>query len=272
MNSKYSVSCSKWRIEAVNLNNALVMTLLVLASMVCTQQKAAASAPGQSSANSNTPSGSAINLYPAGVAFFDQFVGTLGPSQPITLTNNGTTSLSITKVVTSIPFTQTNNCGASVASGASCVISVRFKPSTATLQTGTLTVTDSAVGSPHIVSLRGTGVSNPIAFSPASLNVGTQPLNVAGGPAAITVTNISGSSVTISSIVGSGDFTQTNSCASPFPPAPSAACRVDVTFKPTAVGTRTGAITITDSAPGTPHIVQLSGIGAISHLSFSPAR
>jgi hypothetical protein len=255
----------------VKLKNALVMTLLVLASMVCGPEKAAASAPGQSSANSSTPSASTINLYPAGVAFFDQFVGTLGPSQPVTLTNNGTTSLSITKIVASIPFTQTNNCGASVAPGASCVISVRFKPSSATLQTGTLTVTDSAVGSPHVVNLRGTGVSNPISFSPASLNVGTQSLNVAGGPAAITVTNISGASVTITSIVANGDFTETNSCTSPLPPAPSAACRVDVTFKPTAIGTRTGAITITDSAPGSPHVVQLSGIGAVSNLSFSPA-
>jgi hypothetical protein len=34
-----------------------------------------------------------------------------------------------------------------------------------------------------------------------------------------------------------------------------------VTFTPTATGTRTGAITITDNTSGSPHIVSLTGTG-----------
>jgi len=270
MYTKYLASLVKIKIKDQSAIS-LLAAVFVMAAMLCTPVLTFASGGRAALKQTGTPSSGTINLYPAGVTFFDQYMGTLGPSQPVTLTNHGTTSLSITKITASLSFTQTNNCGASVAAGASCVISVRFKPSSATLLTGTVTVTDSAVGSPHVVSLRGTGVSSPISFSPSSLNVGTQSLNVAGGPAAIAVTNISGVSVTISSIVASGDFTQTNSCTSPLAPSPSAACRLDVTFKPTAVGTRNGAITITDSAPGSPHIVQLTGVGAVSNLSFSPA-
>src|SRR5216684_1731944 len=223
MYTKYLASLVKIKIKdqpAISL----LAAVFVMAAMLCTPGLTFASGGRAALTQTGTPSTGTINLYPSGVTFFDQLVGTLGPSQPVTLTNNGTTSLSITKITASVPFTQTNNCGASVAPRASCVISVRFKPSSATLLTGTVTVTDSAVGSPHVVSLRGTGVNSPISFSPSSLNVGTQSLNVAGGPAAITVTNISGLSVTIS-----------------------------------------------DSAPGSPHIVQLTGVGAVSNLSFSPA-
>jgi hypothetical protein len=54
-------------------------------------------------------------------------------------------------------FMQTNNCPASLAAGASCSISVTFKPSAATKETGTLTITDNAHGSPQEVPLSGTG-------------------------------------------------------------------------------------------------------------------
>jgi hypothetical protein len=54
-------------------------------------------------------------------------------------------------------FMQTNNCPASLAAGASCSISVTFKPSAATKQTGTLTITDNGNGGMQQVLLSGTG-------------------------------------------------------------------------------------------------------------------
>jgi hypothetical protein len=52
---------------------------------------------------------------------------------------------------------QTNNCPASLAAGASCSISVTFKPSAATKQTGTLTIIDNGNGGMQQVPLSGTG-------------------------------------------------------------------------------------------------------------------
>ena len=54
----------------------------------------------------------------------------------------------------------------------------------------------------------------------------------------------------ITSIVASGDFAQTNDC--PATVAPAGFCTLSVTFTPTAAGTRTGAVTITDNASGQP--------------------
>jgi hypothetical protein len=224
------------------------------------------------SAQPKPPASSTVNIYPAGLAFFDQMVGTQSSGEAVTLVNNGTTTLTIAKIATSAGFSETNTCKGSVLAGASCTISVHFKPTAASIQAGTLTVTSSDAGSPHVINVQGTGVNNAISFLPAALNFESQPLNVAAGTASVTVTNISGTAVTISTVIASGDFSQTSNCVSPLPPNPGSACRIDVTFKPTAAGTRTGAITITDSAPGSPHVLNLTGVGGVSGVSFSPAN
>ncbi len=48
-------------------------------------------------------------------------------------------------------------------------------------------------------------------------------------------------------------------------------CAINVTFMPTATGTRTGTLTITDSASGSPHTIALSGTGAGPNRDFSLA-
>src|SRR6202035_4485599 len=58
------------------------------------------------------------------------------------------------------PFSESNNCGTSLAAGASCAVSVTFAPTAAGAATGTLSVNSSAPGSPLTVALSGTGVSS----------------------------------------------------------------------------------------------------------------
>src|SRR5205085_11254256 len=58
---------------------------------------------------------------------------------------------------------------------------------------------------------------------------------------------------------------ETNTCGGSLDAA--ASCTISVTFTPTQVGARSGAITITDSAAGSPHTVALSGTGASSACS-----
>ena len=75
-----------------------------------------------------------------------------------------------------------------------------------------------------------------------------------------TLTNTGTAALMIISFATAGDFAQTNNCGASL--AAGANCTITVTFRPTAMGTRNGAITITDSAPGSPHTVPLSGVGA----------
>ena len=75
----------------------------------------------------------------------------------------------------------------------------------------------------------------------------------------VTLTNTGNAELSIGSIKASGDFTQTQTCGSLV--AASANCQIKVTFSPTATGSRTGAITITDNAGSSPQAVNLSGTG-----------
>jgi IPT/TIG domain/Abnormal spindle-like microcephaly-assoc'd, ASPM-SPD-2-Hydin len=109
----------------------------------------------------------AVSLSPAPLSFLPQFVGTTGAPQPVTLANTGTAGLNISSITASLPFTQTNNCPAVLAAAANCTINVTFQPTVSGNATGTLTIVDNASGSPHTVSLSGTGnpVPQPVAIT-----------------------------------------------------------------------------------------------------------
>ena len=104
------------------------------------------------------------SLSPATLAFAPQPVGTTSAAQAITLTNNQSTSLSISGVAAAGDFAQTNNCGTSLAGGASCTINITFTPTAAGTRTGTLTVTDSAPNSPQTALLSGISPNGPIKY------------------------------------------------------------------------------------------------------------
>ena len=72
------------------------------------------------------PTAPAATVYPMGVSFFDQKVNTTSPGRTVVLLNNGTAPLNITKITVGGNFSQTNNCGTSLAVGAQCNIVVRF--------------------------------------------------------------------------------------------------------------------------------------------------
>lgn len=102
-------------------------------------------------------------LSPSSVSFGSVPVRSTSAAQAVTLTNSGTTAMSIS----SIAVTGTNpgdflkgasTCGSTLAAGASCTTPVSFRPSGSGTRTASLTVTDSAAGSPHRVALTGTGV------------------------------------------------------------------------------------------------------------------
>jgi hypothetical protein len=121
-----------------------------------------------------TGSGAVTGLTPASVQFSPQTVGTISAAQTVTLTNNGNSALTISSINVTGDFGQTNTCGAMIAAGSSCAISVTFSPGGVGSRTGMLTVTDNSFGSPHVVALSGTGVSftlGPSGGGPTSVTV-----------------------------------------------------------------------------------------------------
>ena len=103
--------------------------------------------------------GPSAALSPTSLTFAQQTVGTTSAAQAITLSNGGTAALSITSIAATGDYAQTNNCGASLAAGANCSISVTFTPTVAGTRTGAITVTDNATSSPQSATLTGTGAT-----------------------------------------------------------------------------------------------------------------
>jgi parallel beta-helix repeat protein len=98
----------------------------------------------------------AVTLTPTSLNFGSQPEGVTSAPQTITLTNSGSDVLgiaSITKGASSGFFSETNNCGTTLAPGANCTISVTFTPGAGT-ESDVITITDNAPGSPQTVPLR----------------------------------------------------------------------------------------------------------------------
>src|SRR5438094_4863058 len=66
----------------------------------------------------------------------------------------------------------------------------------------------------------------------------------------------------------SADFGQTNNCGSSL--AVSSSCTINVTFTPAASGTRSGTLTVTDNASGSPQTASLTGTGVTGTAALSP--
>ena len=211
---------------------------------------------------------SSVSFAPTSLTFGNQNVNTTSAAQSVTLTNSGTGALTITSIVASAPYAQTNTCGASLAAGANCSISVTFTPTVTGSQPGTITVTDNATGSPQTVNLTGTGAASSVSFAPTSLAFGNQNLNTTSAAQTVTLTNSGTAALNITSIAASAPYAQTNTCGASL--AAGANCSISVTFTPTVTGSLPGTITVTDNATGSPQTVNLTGTGAASSVSFAP--
>ena len=223
--------------------------------------------------------GGSASVSPTSLSWVSVAVGSKGAAKAVTLTNSGTTSISIS----SITFSGANpgdylisskTCGTSLAASASCTASIAFAPTTSGTRTATLNFNDSATNTPQTVSLSGTGTgtSGTVTISPTSLSFGS--INVGSTTASQTATlkNGSASSITISGVsvtgTNAGDFViSSKTCGSSL--AAGASCSISVAFKPTANGSRAGTLTVSDSSSNSPQTVALSGTGGTTSGSVT---
>ena len=164
-------------------------------------------------------------------------------------------------------FSQTNTCTAPIPGGQKCDINVVFKPTTLGNRTGTLTVSASGQTT-QVIELTGNGTAAAETFSPTALAFEPQLIGITSLPLSVQINNTGTGPLTITSLQTTGDFAQSNACGSPV--APGASCTVQVTFTPTAFGNRTGVLTVTDNAAGSPHTLALSGQGTSQQASVNP--
>jgi uncharacterized repeat protein (TIGR03803 family) len=221
--------------------------------------------PSTSTALNQVVQGATVSLSPTSLNFGSETLGVTSAPQTVTLTNVGNLTLTISAIgitgTNNSEFQQSNNCPGSVPANGSCTISVTFTPSQLGSANAVLAVTDNAPGSPQGVALTGIiGSSAGVSFSPTTLTFPAQYVGTSGLPQTLTVTNIGNATLTISSAVSSSsDFGTLSNCTNPVQPGSN--CTIGVFFDPTASGARTGTLTLTDNATGSPQTVPLSGMG-----------
>jgi hypothetical protein len=207
--------------------------------------------------------GGSVELFPSTLNFGNQNVGSSSVSLTATLSNATSGVLTVAGISiagdNSGDYSQTDNCGTSLAAGASCSLSVTFKPAALGPRNATLTVTDSDPSSPQTTSLTGVGTQPAVALSPTSITFPFQAINTSSAASPVTLTNTGNGALTITGMTVSGPFSQTNTCGSSV--APGAKCTINAAFLPKSEGTATGSVTITDNAPGSPQMIPLTGQG-----------
>jgi hypothetical protein len=203
-----------------------------------------------------------LNLAPASLSFGLSVVGTTN-SQVETLTNTGGSDLAINSVAitgtNAADFDQNGTCGFSLSAGASCILSVTFRPSQLGQRIASITIADDAMVSSQVLSLTGVGGdSGPNAtLSPTSLSFSNQSVGTMSPTQAVMLSNYGTATLSITAITASTNFGQTNTCNSTL--ASGANCTINVAFAPSQTGNSTGTLSVADNAPGTPHSVALNG-------------
>jgi hypothetical protein len=209
------------------------------------QTIAAANAAGYTSANDFAPisnSGATIN---AGVNE-SSLVSAFGTAFGST-TTNGCSYLVASHSVScpAIAAVLRPTSGACPGTGCWNAGAFNFVPSSVTLTSATYTIAATAVGS-----------------------------NSGDSPVTFTLTNNTGVTITGVAIsftgANAGDFSNTTSCVTTL--ASSASCQIFVTFRPTATGTRTATLTVSDSDASSPQTSSLSGTAIPSVINPSPAN
>ena len=94
-----------------------------------------------------------------------------------------------------------------------CWVGVQFTPPATGLETGTLTISSAAAGSPYVLSLTGNGLPlTGLLLTPVAQDFGPVPINSASTTELFAVTNLvaGGSSVTVATPAVTGDFSVSN--------------------------------------------------------------
>jgi subtilase family serine protease len=213
----------------------------------------------------------AVALSPTSLTFAATTEGSTTAAQVLTIKNSGTAALTLTsETITGTAaasfLKSATTCGTSLAAGATCTVSVEFKPAAAGVLSASLSIADNATGSPQAVTLTGTGLAPAVptvTVTPASIAFPATVVGVTSAAQAVTLKNTGTVAVTISSIALGGtnatSFVNIGTCGTSL--AAAGSCTVYVAFKPVSAAALSGTLSFTDNATGSPQKVTLTGTG-----------
>ncbi len=201
----------------------------------------------------------------AGILNFGSVAAGSSRTLPVTATNSGTTSVTISSTAISTKYFSLAgpSLPVTIAAGQSSTLNIKFTPDAAGVFSAMATVTSDASNSVANLSLSGTGTgtaNGQLASSPTSEDFGSV-LVGAKQSHTVTLTNTSASSVNISQASVSGAGFQLSGITAPLTLNASQGTTFTVSFTPQASGSASGAVTIASDAVNPSMTIALTGTG-----------
>ena len=224
----------------------------------------------QTASLTGTGKNAAGTLRPGSAVFALQEIGTISNPKTVTLTNNGPVLTNIVISATGDYTVSDTTCTTSLPSNGHCNIDVTFAPTAVGVRAGQLIVNDSALDSPQTAGLTGTGEpGRGVNLTPPKYTFAPQFVSTTSPAKTFTLVNNDREGASNIAISTTGDFAVADTtCTTSL--APGASCTIDVTFTPTATGTRTGQLSVSDRIGGdsspspqaaSPQTASLTGTG-----------
>jgi hypothetical protein len=232
------------------------------------------------------------NIVPNSPLSFGTVPSVQSAAQTVTLTNIGSGALTVRRISSGPPFLSTTNCGATLAAGAACSVTLTYAPideiatgSTATARSdaGTLIVESDAASSPDTLAL--TGAAQPVtssdpagsavlaaySLSESALTFASTPVGSASATQSVMLTNTGTATLHVLGTMTTPDFSSTSTCTTLLP---GATCSFSVAFTPASAsnsGVRSGTLEIQSDASDSLEFVSLIGSSAAAPLTLSAA-
>ena len=212
-----------------------------------------------------TGTGGEIAFEPASLDFGSLPLGG-SDRRDVVIRNTGNAPLTVTSAAPTTADFQANQwcVGVAIGPGGYCTMRVLFAPKAGGLRQDELVISSNAPGSPARMPLSGTGLVPGIAVGASTLDFGAQATGSTSAPRTVTITSSGTAPLSMGEVklagADPGDFAMTENCSFRGLMAGDT-CTVTVTFRPTAPGPRSAAVSIASNAAGSPHTVTLSGNG-----------
>ncbi len=215
------------------------------------------------------PAAATLDATPSMLSFGSITVGSTSAAQAVTLRNTGGAAASAISLANSnaVEFVVSGNtCGSTLNPGATCTLSVAYRPGGAGQGSGALTFSH-AGGSAATVSMTGTGTqatSPSLAASPPLAAFGNVTVGQTSAATAFTITNTGGAAATSVALANSngGEFVVSgNTCGATL--AAGASCSLSVAYAPGAAGSDSTTLTFTYAGGGA-LAISLTGTGVAS--------
>jgi hypothetical protein len=221
---------------------------------------------------STTSARPTVSFSPTSITFPSVLLGKIPPAQTLTVTNTsalplGVISYKFSGANASEFSIQSKTCLTSLAAGASCTITLAFKPAGVGSASASLIAADDTTGMTQSVPISASITLPPptIAFSPTPLTFpATNPGATSPAQTLIVINTSTTTPMSVTSYTFSGpnasEFSiQSKTCVTSLPA--NSSCTLSIIFKPTAAGSVTANLVATDNATGSPQSVLLTGTG-----------